>query len=554
MPPGALPIDARSGRRLSRARAAWILVLVTVIARLCVILAPPADLAPEFIVNGGWEELIRGSAARDFLRGTLMPFQDYQVNDFSGGSLVVAIVAVPFFAVLGPTVVALRLAALVFAVLGAVLVFLILDRFVSRRAAWLGGLLMALAPPGYALLSCITYGTHVENIVQGLVLVYLFLILMREKPGHVGLSFVYGLVTGFAVYFGFGILLVVALLVAFEFAHDKLFFARRAFCARVAGFAIGFAPYWIYKANHRLTETAIYNRSFLDHFFEEQARRPRGPVLRELVARDLPESVYLPSSLGVSGLTLGRAVWIVLAFLVAWIAWNHRAAIVALVRNAFRLRSDARALDPAVVFLAYVPLFVVAFVFSDFQIDDRRHWVVSYRYLMPLYPFVFLLAAIALDELAQRTNVTRAATGVLHTSLCALFFAGTLARTEPSRIRENWSTPGYYEPALGRAIAMRYQQDLATLGLVADRIVERRPPEEQDELFFLIGQNLKFWPRRAGPEGKADMENARAFLEARVPNEFKRYFERLGPDDRRYQPHEKAEYRQAYDAFVRGKS
>src|SRR6185295_13734411 len=121
-----------------------------------------------------------------------------------------------------------------------------------------------------------------------------------------------------------------------------------------------------------------------------------------------------------------------------------------------------------------------------------------------------------LDELWKRSNASRIATGLVHASLCALFFAGTLARTEPSRTAKNWSTPGFYDPALGRAIAMRYQQDLDTLALVADRIVSRRTQEEQDELFYLIGQNLKFWPRHDGPQGRIDMENARALLEAKV--------------------------------------
>jgi hypothetical protein len=60
------------------------------------------------------EEILRGSATRDFLEGPLLPWWAYQLNAFSGGSLVYSIVAVPFQAALGHHLFALRLASYVF--------------------------------------------------------------------------------------------------------------------------------------------------------------------------------------------------------------------------------------------------------------------------------------------------------------------------------------------------------------------------------------------------------------------------------------------------------
>ncbi len=521
---------------------------LTAVLRLAVILAPPVDLAPEFINLGGWEELVRGSAAQDLLDGPVLPFQDYQVNDFSGGSLVVTLLAVPFFWVLGPTIIALRLSVLLISCASVAVLFLVLDRFVSRRAAWLGALLLAVAPPGYALISCIAYGTHLENNLQAILLVLLFLTHHYARPEDRTTSFLLGLVAGFAIYFGFGILLVVGLLLAFDFLFDKRFFLRASFAWRGLGFLVGISPLLVYQLNHQVGETAIYGRSLFDHFFEERAHRPRLPVLAELLERDLPESVYLPNSFGVSGVALGRLVWIVLAALCAYAAWIHRDSIRRAVSGLFRAQSDPRSVHPVVLFLAYLPLFVIAFVFSDFQIDARRHWVVSYRYLMPLYPFVFLAAAVALDRMWERAGVARTAAIVAHAGLCGLFLAGTLARTQPELFRENLTQSGKSDPFFARAIAMRYQHDHATLSRVVDRILATRPPDVQDTLFFNIGQNVKFYARVKTPEGLANQEGARLLLEDRVPPRYKPYFQRLGEGDRLFLPHERDEFWRFYES------
>jgi hypothetical protein len=170
---------------------------------------------------------------------------------------------------------------------------------------------------------------------------------------------------------------------------------------------------------------------------------------------------------------------------------------------------------------------------------------------MPLYPFVFLAAAVALDRMWERAGASRTVAIVAHASLCGLFLAGTLARTQPELFRENLTTPGKSDPFFARAIAMRYQHDHATLALVVDRILAKRPPDVQDTLFFNIGQNVKRYPRVDTPEGRANQEGARALVEERVPPRYKPYFQRLGEGDRLFLPHERDEFWRFYES-VRG--
>src|SRR3989338_10372298 len=58
------------------------------------------------------EELYSGTIAREIIQGPLIPlweYLDYKVEYFPGGTLVVGILAVPFFLLFGQTYIALKL-------------------------------------------------------------------------------------------------------------------------------------------------------------------------------------------------------------------------------------------------------------------------------------------------------------------------------------------------------------------------------------------------------------------------------------------------------------
>ena len=95
------------------------------------------------------EDLVRGTLAYDLIHGLKVPFWDYLADYYSGGSVVVGIVTVPFFLLIGPSLFALR----VVAVLVSLAVLLVWCTFVARnfepRAALFTALFFVLPPPIY---------------------------------------------------------------------------------------------------------------------------------------------------------------------------------------------------------------------------------------------------------------------------------------------------------------------------------------------------------------------------------------------------------------------
>jgi hypothetical protein len=257
-------------------RAIAIVAVLAALLRLVMVLAPPADTYPVgmrvedgVVIEEGrrvaGEELLRGSATRDFIEGTVLPrFQDYQVQPFWGGTLVVSVIAVQFFALLGPTIVALRLTAVVFAALGAAAAFWILDRFASRRAAWIGGLLMACAPPGLAVFGVTAYGAEVENQALSLLTLACFLAWVHGglRPWR---GFVAGCIAGFSIYCGSIVLPLVGLLVLYALWLDPRFLRRGSTASAVAGFLVGLWPSIHYNLTHAWGGLDVYGKSLGDH-------------------------------------------------------------------------------------------------------------------------------------------------------------------------------------------------------------------------------------------------------------------------------------------------
>jgi len=75
---------------------------------------------PNYLLNLSTEELSCGTLAQELVTGFTLPFTEYRINNYAGGSLVTGVLAAGFFLLFGPTVFALKLAPLVFFTLALV--------------------------------------------------------------------------------------------------------------------------------------------------------------------------------------------------------------------------------------------------------------------------------------------------------------------------------------------------------------------------------------------------------------------------------------------------
>jgi hypothetical protein len=505
----------------SRGLALAVLLALALLPRLCVLLAPRADLfrqknspaqAEPFIAVG--EEVTKGCVALEIVRGPLLPVLDYQYTTFFGGSTVVAALAAPLFAVFGPRLWALKAVPIGFHLAALVLLFLILDRFASRRAAWIGGLLMALTPPGYTIITTVAWGSHMESNALAMLACYLFLDLCAAREGKGWRRLLLGAVLGFSFWFGYQTLVFAAAIAALDVLHHRRSFLREAL-PQAAGFLVGMIPWLLYNLRHDFAGLSLYGASLVEHVSPDAGRA--GPLhrLAMLLSTGLPASYYFEPWLGIPPLAWGRIGAITLAA-------GAGAAIGSL---------RSRPPNPGLLAIAYLSIFLVAMAISDFQIPGVDPDVRDIRYVMMMFPFLFIAFAVGADAVASRFPVTEGPVLALAAAHGLVCFLAVLPYCDRTRFWADHAATGAPDDGIGRWLALRFGDDLPRLERIVEQAGRKRTPEQQEALYASMGRCLRFMTRpgrkltdwdRAHFEG---FIRGRELLRGRVPEAYRRHFE-----------------------------
>ncbi|MBL8857032.1 MAG: hypothetical protein JNL28_00820 [Planctomycetes bacterium] len=442
----------------------------------------PSD---QMLENRGlpFEEVLRGNATFDLLRGTLLPFVEYQTNHFSGGSLVVSVLALPLFAVFGPVFPVLRMTSLCFSLPLICLTFALVDRRYSRRAAWISALALAFAPPGYQFLNCTVYGTHMEGNLVTLVLVFLFLRRREGAGAGFGPTLVLGLLSGFALWFGYGQTVILTVLIALEFAARGWRAWRPSLAPFVLGFLVGLSPWITYMIRHPDSAFRIYRRSMFDHV-------AGGGLQVHSFARfftyDGAHALWLHGADEQVGSVLAHLIFWTLVAVVLASAWQERAGLVAFVRALCGKRAGFR-VSLRLIALLFVGVWTSALILSDFK-TDHDLWVQGYRYLMPLWPFLAILTGIWIHELRAPFARRAALAGVC--CVLAIHLGATLLQLRPDRFESHADAPAVSRIWHVRMIVLRMGDEPEEMLAIVRRIAARRSDPERTELIERIAAGL----------------------------------------------------------------
>lgn len=453
-------------------RGALACALIAAIVRIVVILLPPEDLKyGGFVWN---EEWLRGNVAVELLNGPLVPIQDHALGLW-GGVVVVGAMAAPLFALFGPVLPALRLACVPFPMIEAAAAFALLHRFAGARAAWAGGLMVAIAAPGPILDSVLAQGTHQH--FHALVLAWMwFASEVRARRGgpiaHGSLTLALGLI----LYYGGSAL--VALAVALELVLDRSWWRdAKLVVARVVGLAIGILPVLLARDRSGESTLGIYGHTPAGLAFGGGSE----PIARtiDLYASIVPDAFWVRGS---AGHAIGVAWTIALVGLWAVACWTQR-----------------RQRDPAVVaLLAYPLVFTGVWAMSPLVRGSEDH-VIAVRYALPLIGVLTLTSALAVAHVARtRPRVATAIPAVF----VALALATLAPKLEPSAMRANWSTPGARPEGVAKIHLWRNGADPVALDRFLATVDERRTGEARTAVLRELDRLLE-----AGARGYARLRD-----------------------------------------------
>src|SRR5206468_4734418 len=111
------------------------------------------------------EELYRGTVAQELVTGLKMPFIEYRADNYSGGTLVMGALTSGFFLLFGPTLFALKLAALLVFTLALLFWYQTIRRAAGERVARYFALLFCFSPPLLTAYSVAAPGGHGESLL-----------------------------------------------------------------------------------------------------------------------------------------------------------------------------------------------------------------------------------------------------------------------------------------------------------------------------------------------------------------------------------------------------
>ena len=363
-------------------------------------------------------ELYMGNIGKVMLEGGYGP-PLYQYYDNCGGHLATGLFALPLFAAFGESYLVLKLVPVGLGVLSMLLIWAIARRHFGTRAAVLAVLLFAIGPPTLAKYSMLAKGNHFENLFFQLAALWCFYRLQEsERRGRWLLLF--GLLAGFAIFFYFGSMAMLALLALMHLCIRGWRGAFTDLRFALPGLLLGLAPLaWVnWNSNFR-------PGGFLDAKLGGEHRHGLGVALermQQLVTDFLPRGGCF-EDLGPLPGRLAEWLWLgawVLAFAV--LLPGVVCAIARCLRRSESLAEGAPAPRPsrfegllAAPFVAFLPTFVVLFGVSTFEFKPYGAPVEvgQFRYLVPHFMFSCLLIGIAAARLWQSERAVLRAGGWL---------------------------------------------------------------------------------------------------------------------------------------------
>ncbi len=367
------------------------------------------------------EELYRGTIAKEVIHGPLMPlweYLDFKVEYFPGGTLVVGILAVPFFLLFGPTYVSLKLVGLLFALGTFVLWYLFLDKFFSRRIAIITALLFIFCMPFYTMTSLITWGAHPEaNFFTILSLFIFYDIFFRPQKEKILKFFVLGAISGFALWFVQTYLPTVIFILACWYIFDKRFFLKEKFLIFCSGFLTGFLPSIYYGIFYGKDFFSINGKTLLSDVFSCDLNAI-FPKITALFLKDLPNSFLFGNLFNLNGKVFSYLYYLVFLSAFIYSIWFCRKAIARLLgsliypitlKNINVFADDA---SSQAIILIYPVFFFACYIFSSYSIlpepwEDPRMWphYIGYRYMIPVMPFILAILGIFIGKLRSKKTV-----------------------------------------------------------------------------------------------------------------------------------------------------
>jgi hypothetical protein len=395
-----------------------------------------------------------GTLPRILLEGGIdVPLRHFYDN--AAGQLLTGLLALPFYAALGPTYLSLKLVPLLLGLAALFVTWAFLRRNVGERAAVIGALLFALPPATLVKYSLKASGNHYENVF--FTMLAMWALWRVHAGGNRSLRlWIAGYCMGLALFVFLGAIIPVGLLALTHLGLVGWRQALRDGLQMLCGLVLGALPLILLNLS-----TSGRGAGFLAAKFGGSGRdfdlgRVASRWLDFFVVH-MPDALTYPAFLGLSGRLAGALFLALFAVAYAVALPDALRACADLARGAVGrgVPQLGRLRDYALVpLVAYMPLTALAYGLSDLRMGGYAPPLEDggYRYYIPTLLFACLLIAIVAARWLGSARLRPAGAGLCALALVTGAFDLGLIDTSGTRTGRGTHYEGYYMKQFARTL------------------------------------------------------------------------------------------------------
>lgn len=398
----------------------------------------------------------------------VMPLSNYQYLAEKGDALIAGILTVPFFIIFGTSYISLKLVALFITAIIFVLWLVFVKKYFGYPSMLFFGLIFIFSPPTFTKVSLMTWGFHGQANFYIIMALLLFFHINFDKKvtSTKWLFWILGLVCGLGLYSVKIFAVFLLALIAFWIYFERNIFLKLKFYFFVLGLGIGYSPGIFYNLTHGKYLVQVTDMPLWKLCFDNFLLRAKEVFLTIFV--DLPTSFMF----------VGAGRW----FSYFYFSLFCLALIVSCFKRGYEKESSQKRIFGFLIL--YFSLFIVMLNFSPHDLEPK-YAALGYRYLVVIYPFIFLVLAEGLRWVYGKTK-NKTIFMYFICSLIMLFaIKGNFSRIDLSSWKNMLSYKGVSYERLGWVIGGAY---LAQEGIdKCNRIISKVPEAEQNVTYEGLG-------------------------------------------------------------------
>lgn len=445
--------------------------------RLLVLLNSPRILM-------GHEERITGVLPLHLERGLMLPAHFYQYEECSGGTFIVGMMARVPYMIFGPSYFALKLVPLFFSLIMLVALYFGVHKWFGQKAAIFFGFAFIFCPSFFLERSMVAFGNHMEAAA----LMAIGLLLFDRAQSSEKFVFrliwllLFGLFSGFSVYFDYQYLILLVILLPFGIAAGRSIGRLAAELAVfVVAFRIGLIPWYQYHQGQFFTPYII------KYFFGRHPPSADASIFERIfngfkTFGKALDSWFRSGDFRIGNVTLlddslvnNFLIWVFIASF-GYLVWRSRDRIREVARGVWPKGREPIEWNPEYILAIAVVFIPFHFLlFSVFSANYPKELLPPYRYLHPVFIFYFIAVAVASAALWEKRRFKLLA--VAWVLILAGGIGGNqhhLRNTKPEQVTQ---MPGYSYAYFYGPLQMRYDLDVNDAPYVA-LAIEKFPGRE----------------------------------------------------------------------------